>query len=319
MSDVKLLKAWCEAFQQEFESHGKFNPMAKCVTIASACHRYWRKMHLPTNTIPVEPPRGWHGSRNNQSVKALKWLSWCEQLLHQDDTNVSFASFFHNHFRICVYDRNLLLTALLMLGTEVNWAYTPLPVSFMWRDMTSQPVPIFTIYELHGCIFQGCPNCYLMHNQISKLNPDRTVQEMYEATLAKTALLRAMGYTVLEKWECEWDREIKTDATLDDFVANFEIVEPLEPCDAFFGGKTNAVTLYHKADESVGGQIKYVDVTFLYPYINKYGEYPVGHPEIITLPKDQNIHSYFGLAKVDILPPNHLYHPVLPYRCGGNS
>ena len=87
VSDVKLLKAGCEAFQQEFESHGKFNPMAKCVTIASACHRYWRKMHLPTNTILVEPPRGWHGSRNNQSVKALKWLNWCEQLLHQDDTN----------------------------------------------------------------------------------------------------------------------------------------------------------------------------------------------------------------------------------------
>ena len=155
-----------------------------------------------------------------------------------------------------------------------------------------------------------------MRNQISKLNPDRTVQEMYEATLAKTALLRAMGYTVLEKWECEWDREIKTDATLGEFVANFEIVEPLEPRDAFFGGRTNAATLYHKADESVGEQIKYVDVTSLYPYINKYGEYPVGHPMIITHPEDQNIHSYFGLAKVDILPPNHLYHPVLPYRCG---
>lgn len=87
VSDVKLLKAGCKAFQQEFETHGQFNPMAKCVTIASACHRYWRKMHLPRNTIPVEPARGWHGSRNNQSVKALKWLSWCEHQLRQDNTN----------------------------------------------------------------------------------------------------------------------------------------------------------------------------------------------------------------------------------------
>ena len=102
-----------------------------------------------------------------------------------------------------------------------------------------------------------------------------------------------------------------------DFVSNFEIVEPLEPRDAFFDGTKNAAALFHKADETVGEQIKYVDVTSLYPYINKYGEYPVGHPEIITHPEDQNIHSYFGLAKVDILPPNHLYHPVLPYRCGG--
>ena len=27
--------------------------------------------------------------------------------------------------------------------------------------------------------------------------------------------------------------------------------------------------------------------------------------------------GYFGLAKVKILPPGDLYHPVLPYRCHG--
>lgn len=58
ISDVELLKAGCQAFQKEFEQHGKFNPMEKCVIIASACHRYWRKMHLPTNTIAVEPAHG---------------------------------------------------------------------------------------------------------------------------------------------------------------------------------------------------------------------------------------------------------------------
>ena len=80
---------------------------------------------------------------------------------------------------------------------------------------------------------------------------------------------------------------------------------------------TNTATLYHKADEPIGGQIKYVDFTSLYPWVNKYGEYPVGHPEIVTTPEDQNIQNYFGLAKVDVLPPFHLYHPVLPYRWGG--
>ena len=37
-SDVALLKAGCEAFQQEFERQAGFNPMAKCITIASACN-----------------------------------------------------------------------------------------------------------------------------------------------------------------------------------------------------------------------------------------------------------------------------------------
>ena len=39
-SDVALLKAGFEAFQQEFERQAAFNPMAKCITIASACNLY---------------------------------------------------------------------------------------------------------------------------------------------------------------------------------------------------------------------------------------------------------------------------------------
>lgn len=42
----------------------------------------------------------------------------------------------------------------------------------------------------------------------------------------------------------------------------------------------------------------------------------MGHPEIITENfKDPS--EYFGLLKCKVLPPRHLYHPVLPYRCNG--
>ena len=58
-------------------------------------------------------------------------------------------------------------------------------------------------------------------------------------------------------------------------------------------------------------------MTSLYPTINKYDKYPVGHPTIITQPADQDISHYFGLAKVDILAPQGLYHPVLPHRSSG--
>ena len=62
-----------------------------------------------------------------------------------------------------------------------------------------------------------------------------------------------------------------------------------------------------------GNEIKYIDFTSLYPYTNKYCEYPVGHPVIIT--RDfQDISAYFGFIKCLILPPRGLYHPVLPYR-----
>ena len=55
---------------------------------------------------------------------------------------------------------------------------------------------------------------------------------------------------------------------------------------------TNAASLYHKTDTEVG-EIKYVDVSSLYPWVNANGEYPVGHPDIITNPVDQDTHSYF--------------------------
>ena len=63
-------------------------------------------------------------------------------------------------------------------------------------------------------------------------------------------------------------------------------------------------------------EIRYVDVTSLYPWVNKNCPYPIGHPQIITQPVDQSLGSYFGLATVDILPPAGLFHPVFPVRNG---
>ena len=57
----------------------------------------------------------------------------------------------------------------------------------------------------------------------------------------------------------------------------------------FFGGRTNAVRLHHVANEDQGEQIKYVDVTSLYPWVNKTQQYPTGHPIIITNPQNQDI------------------------------
>ena len=60
-----------------------------------------------------------------------------------------------------------------------------------------------------------------------------------------------------------------------------------------------------------------MSLTFLSNFrCNKYGEYPLNHPEIIT-ENFQPISEYFGLVKCSMLPPRALYHPVLPYRTQG--
>ena len=95
------------------------------------------------------------------------------------------------------------------------------------------------------------------------------------------------------------------------------MVKPLNPRNAFFGGRTSAVRLHHVVSEDQGEQIKYVDVTSLYPWVNKTQQYPIGHPIIITNPENQDIQAYFGEAKVDVIPPYHLYRPVLPFQHRG--
>ena len=61
-----------------------------------------------------------------------------------------------------------------------------------------------------------------------------------------------------------------------------------------------------------------MDVTSLYPWVNKNCLYPIGHPQIITQLVDQSLGSYFGIATVDILPPASLFHPILPI-CSGDK
>ena len=114
-------------------------------------------------------------------------------------------------------------------------------------------------------------------------------------------------------WECEWDQLVDTNEAVQRFLSSFDLVAPLEPREAFFGGQTGAVALHAVAGEE---EIRYVDVTSLYLWVNKNCPYPIGHPQIVTQPVDHSLGSCFGIATVDILPPAGLFHPVLPVHSG---
>ena len=289
-SDVALLKAGCEAFQQEFERQAGFNPMAKCITIASACNLYWCKHHLTPNTIAVELLGGWRGAKVNQSLKALQWLYYQEHQLPKQGACADRIRHVRNGDEQSV---RTLVDAYFVDG------YDPL---------------IRTVYEFHGCLYHGCPRCYPNRRAKHYATPDRTVEELYQATLSKRMALLRAGYTVIEMWECEWDRLVDNEPAVSQFLPSFDLVPPLEPREAFLGGRTGAMALHAVAGE--GEEIRYVDVTSLYPWVNKNCPYPIGHPQIITQPVDQSLGSHFGIATMDIIPPAGLFHPVLPVRSG---
>jgi hypothetical protein len=54
----------------------------------------------------------------------------------------------------------------------------------------------------------------------------------------------------------------------------------------------------------------------LYPACQKYGKYPIKHPEIIT-ENFGDVNDYFGIIKCTILPPQKLHIPVLPTKING--
>ena len=61
-----------------------------------------------------------------------------------------------------------------------------------------------------------------------------------------------------------------------------------------------------------------MDVMSPYPYICKYGKFPVGQPVIHAGDACRDTDAMLQkerLVKSTVLPPTRLYHPVLPYRC----
>ena len=287
-SDVILLKKGCQAFQEEFQREAGFNPMEKCFTIASACNLYWRKNLLTPNTIAIEPLHGWRGAQVNHSLMALQWLYFQENLLAKEGASADRIKHVRNSGEQTIRTENKIY---FVDG----------------YDSVTR-----TVYEFNGCFYHGCPKCYPVRDIKHYASPDRTFEELYQATLAKRMALLRAGFKVLEIWQCEWHEQLKKNAEVQRFLNSFDLVAPLNPRDAFYGGRTEAVALHAVVGE--GEEIRYCDITSLYPWVNKNATYPIGHPQIITQPRDQSITSYFGLATLDILPPSNLYHPVLPVR-----
>jgi len=99
------------------------------------------------------------------------------------------------------------------------------------------------------------------------------------------------GFTLIEMWECQWLKTKEYKETCNN------IVEPLNPRDAFYGGRTNARKL--KDENKI---LRYIDVCSLYLTVQYFYSYPVGHPEKIYKPEKYD-ENWYGLIKCKILAP----------------
>ncbi|GIY16898.1 DNA-directed DNA polymerase [Caerostris darwini] len=76
-----------------------------------------------------------------------------------------------------------------------------------------------------------------------------------------SAVLRSNGFQVVELWEHEFAEQKKKNQKLQKFSESHSIQVRLNPRDAFFDGCKKALRLFYE------GSVKYVDFTWLYPWI----------------------------------------------------
>ena len=149
-----------------------------------------------------------------------------------------------------------------------------------------------------------CPNCYKPNIINSKNQKD--MGTLNDLAVEKCDTIENAGYNHVSTYECQ----LIKNKDFQKFAKNFtqEIVELLNPRDAFYGGRTNATKLLYKFKDNECW--RYLDFCSLYPTIQYYQKYPVGHPTRIFNPEKYD-KSWYSLIKCKVIPPKGLYHPIL--------
>ncbi|XP_045197429.2 uncharacterized protein LOC123552109 [Mercenaria mercenaria] len=285
-SDVDVLRKCCLKFRTLFKDLTKtrdndgIDPFEKCITIASACNLVFRTLFLDHETIGIIPSHGYRPEAK-QSGLAYQWLSYL------------------------AFERNIYIQHGRNKGEK---QIGPYKVDEYYQTEDGRKV----VLEFQGDFWHGCPKCFSK----STINPVNglSMSELYMNTLEKQLYLESEGYHYECIWECDFKKKLESNPTMKEYIDSLEIALPLEPRDAFHGGRTEAFKMYAESTEDK--HIRYFDVTSLYPYINKTGKGPLGHPQIIT-ENIEDINNYEGLIKCKVLPPKKLYIPVLPTKCNG--
>ena len=75
------------------------------------------------------------------------------------------------------------------------------------------------------------------------------MEKLFEDTFEKVCYLKEQGFRVVEMWECDLIKEMEQDEDMAVYFEEYDIVDPLQPRDAFYGGRTNAAKLFHECQD----------------------------------------------------------------------
>ena len=86
------------------------------------------------------------------------------------------------------------------------------------------------------------------------------MDELYYMTKKREMVLKDSGYQYKCIWEHECNRQLKNDAAMREYISNLDITDRLNPRDSLYGGRTNAIQLFHEIQQP-GETMEYYDFT----------------------------------------------------------
>ncbi|PIC30221.1 hypothetical protein B9Z55_021539 [Caenorhabditis nigoni] len=290
-TDVNILTEAIVSFIQTCDqtNQGKWNPIIQCPTLASFLMFIMTHEHIQDGDIGYIPENGYPG-RNN-SAFALKYLLWLEQ--EQPGLKI----------------QHKLRGEEYLLQTR-DWGY--------WMD--GYEAATKQVWEIHGCLFHGCPKCFPNRDALCPRNKTYTMGELHDRTMKKDSQIREAGYNLHAIWECEIREKMRKCEEMRNFFKRCRQTHTLRPREAMYGGRTQQFATMVAANEDYS--VEYFDFCSEYPKVNmKSGQYPRGVPNRITSGFDSILEGepllYKGLIFCDVLPPDACPIPVLPYRANG--
>ena len=237
-SDVDILRQCCMKFREMLRDKTGIDPFEKCLTIASYCHEVYRTNFLKKDTIAVFQPD--RQLKTKQSNMAVKWLSY---QMERNDIHIQHVRN-GGEKRVGKY-------SLDGYCEQFHTAYEF--QGCFWHGKSCNVISILKIGKIFIFFpYTGCPECYPNRETVNPVN-GKTMQQLYEDTLEKIRYLEDRGFHVEKKWECELAKEMEHDEDMRCYFEEYELVDPLQPRDAFYGGRTNAAKLFHECqgDEEI--------------------------------------------------------------------
>ena len=152
-------------FREDFIQIENIDPL-RYITIASVWMTIYRSNYMPKKTIPIIPE---YVRTDNFSKMSIMWLNYISK-----DKNV------HN---------------------ALNGGEKELHIDNKIYKVDGFCEETNTIYELCGCFWHGCPNCYNPNIINSKNQKD--MGTLNDQTIEKRDAIKNAGYNHVSTYECQ--------------------------------------------------------------------------------------------------------------------